>query len=332
MKTNAQHDEWYKLYRDKVSVCEIARRYGVHKQTVYSAFYRRDKDVCVGMVNRKYREDFFDVVDTDEKAYVLGLIMADGCVSRKNTVTIKLQIGDADLLKQISQILSPGYETITYEKNTAVYHVYSKVLSARIAELLRYKKTETMEYPKWLSPEMHGAFIRGVFDGDGSIGVRTARKRQMQINICSISEKFLSGIQRVLTDAGVTSCMQRERRVGKKTKMPQGFATCLHDMYRLVFSSHAGRVALFEFMYSKSTTLCMRRKFVLYKTYYDNAVRILAVKKPFFTDEQYRAFHARHLAGESVRSIARSLDVSNTMLFHNFKRLGLNRIRVTRRS
>ena len=57
---------------------------------------------------RKYKinEKFFSTIDTQEKAYVLGLLYADGYVNKLHTcITLALSEKDADILKKICGVL-----------------------------------------------------------------------------------------------------------------------------------------------------------------------------------------------------------------------------------
>lgn len=55
---------------------------------------------------RKYTidENYFDVIDTPNKAYILGLLYADGCnYPPQHRVKLELQEKDKDILEQINQ-------------------------------------------------------------------------------------------------------------------------------------------------------------------------------------------------------------------------------------
>ena len=51
--------------------------------------------------NRKYtlNENYFDIIDTQEKAYIVGLLFSDGCISEiNNAISISLKEEDKDIL------------------------------------------------------------------------------------------------------------------------------------------------------------------------------------------------------------------------------------------
>lgn len=59
-----------------------------------------------------YDENYFNVVDTKEKAYFLGLLYADGCnVNHPTTgeLSITLQEEDSYILEKFKQVLKSDY-------------------------------------------------------------------------------------------------------------------------------------------------------------------------------------------------------------------------------
>lgn len=52
------------------------------------------------------KEDIFDVINSEESAYILGFYIADGCISN-NKFIIALQEQDKEILEKIRDIMSP---------------------------------------------------------------------------------------------------------------------------------------------------------------------------------------------------------------------------------
>lgn len=88
-------------YSSLISIHKIAEKYKISPSTV-SAILKRNNVKIVGSekFNQKYtlNEHYFDTIDTQEKAYIIGLLMADGCV-HKNTISISLQEDDGYILE-----------------------------------------------------------------------------------------------------------------------------------------------------------------------------------------------------------------------------------------
>ena len=80
----------------------IGKIHGTVGMSVWNVLKRHG--VKVNKTNRKYTldESYFDQIDTEEKAYFLGLLYADGCnYEKKNTISIGLQDKDILILENL---------------------------------------------------------------------------------------------------------------------------------------------------------------------------------------------------------------------------------------
>lgn len=122
--------------------------------------------------NKTTFHDFFEKIDSEEKAYFLGLLMADGSVSSiRNTITISLKKEDLHIIETFRSILKNN-NIITKTKNNYRLVVYSKKM---VNDLIKLgcvdRKTYTNSQFPLISIDMINHFIRGYFDGDGHIGM-----------------------------------------------------------------------------------------------------------------------------------------------------------------
>lgn len=118
-------------------------------------------------VNRQY----FHVIESDVKAYLLGLLAADGAVSPAPTysVTLMLQFRDRMLIERFRDELG-GQLPITINRNTYAVTASSKEICS---DLARYgivpRKSSSYNWPEELPEEFAVPFILGYFDGDGTL-------------------------------------------------------------------------------------------------------------------------------------------------------------------
>lgn len=128
--------------------------------------------------------DFFETIDTETKAYWLGFIYADGCIVEDRQVNILLAGYEKDHLAKYKQALEAEHpieerwDTIR-DKNRPVriqHNVKIRVCSRKlVGDLIdkgcHSRKSTTLVFPtlKQVSEKMRRHFIRGYFDGDGSI-------------------------------------------------------------------------------------------------------------------------------------------------------------------
>jgi deoxyuridine 5'-triphosphate nucleotidohydrolase len=125
------------------------------------------------------RDDFFARVDSEAKAYLLGWIASDGSV-RKNTISIFIHEQDRNTLERLRDLLCVSLP-IKRTRNLVGFSINSSQIAADVCRLLDIKpgkKDAVISFPTLDSEELRWAFLRGVFDGDGSItSVAAAEKR-----------------------------------------------------------------------------------------------------------------------------------------------------------
>lgn len=137
--------------------------------------------------NRLLRHDYFETIDTEAKAYFLGLILADGSVSQKEDkrsqqISIGLHTQDADILKVFAKELR--YEGAFQTDNRGEGVITISFRSSKMAnDLAKYgivprKTYVTNHLPLDMIPaDLQPHFLRGFMDGDGSIYVSRSSLR-----------------------------------------------------------------------------------------------------------------------------------------------------------
>lgn len=139
-------------------------------------YYRKLRGVPLDKpFGRKYslNEHYFDVIDTPSKAYLLGILITDGCVWKPKShgsYYCKLAMADEDIIKFLKAELDANYPV----KFDILKRVYSITLCSKTLffSLKGYgiipNKTFYTIYPQNLNG-FDGDFIRGCLDGDGFI-------------------------------------------------------------------------------------------------------------------------------------------------------------------
>jgi len=120
MKSNKPCERVIKLsLNDRDSICtnyllgestkSLSKKYNVtQKAILYTLKNRRVIRRANNVERRKYdlHEDFFDVIDSQEKAYILGLLYADGSNNiKKSSIEITLTEKDKEILDRIAKII-----------------------------------------------------------------------------------------------------------------------------------------------------------------------------------------------------------------------------------
>lgn len=131
--------------------------------------------------SRKYtiNENYFDNIDTPNKAYILGLLWSDGCnYPPQHRVKLELQEKDKSILDKINIEIGSN-KPLTFNnlndknpnwQNTYRLDITNKHISDRLVELgMIQNKSLTIQFPEWLDAPLYAPFLRGVCDGDGHI-------------------------------------------------------------------------------------------------------------------------------------------------------------------
>lgn len=138
---------------------------------------------------RKYKinEHYFDQIDTEEKSYWLGFIMADGCV-HKNTLSIGLQSGDKGHIEKFrnsigsthkinTRLNKDGYsKSGTYSSRICVSNKYMVNVLKKIGIMER--KTYYAKPLNCIPEEFEKDFWRGMIDGDGHISIHKRFRKE----------------------------------------------------------------------------------------------------------------------------------------------------------
>ena len=94
--TENDYDDVVDMYLSGVAVDDIVKKYRVSNKTIYGILKLRNvKLLDYGEHSKIYtlNEHYFDVIDTCNKAYILGLLYADGCNTEKS-ITLSLKSCD----------------------------------------------------------------------------------------------------------------------------------------------------------------------------------------------------------------------------------------------
>ncbi len=169
---------------------------------------------CIKMYkeNTKYSfdESYFENVDTPEKAYWLGFIAADGCIAKGKTggsyrLRMCVEGKDVQHLEKFKRAINSDHKLYCYKKrNSYELSIFSKKV---FLDLIKYnitpKKSLTLEYPSNLPRELDRHFIRGYFDGDGTVFLHKSKYgSELCVGFCSGSFKFLVSLLDILKIKG----------------------------------------------------------------------------------------------------------------------------------
>ncbi len=189
------------------------------------------------MINKKY----FSKIDTHNKAYVLGLIAADGSV--KNKYTARIALRDKEILEDISIDIYQGENRVTQHKGNGMFclNLCSKDLVATLNNHgIIPNKTDKLEHVMDVSNEYYNSFVLGYLDGDGTVN---PKRKSESIKILG-TLNFLSVMSQKIKDLCAVE--------GK-------IYFCKNHLYRLEYSGSNKIKPFIKWLYS-GDSLCLSRK------------------------------------------------------------------------
>lgn len=179
----------------------------------------------------------FKTIDTQEKAYFVGLMYSDGCVTKLPKAVTKISMVEADLIKSLHKHFPFfSYAEVDYSKYNSNCQVqqlirssnrtlHSDLINLGILPRKSYENCELLKVPE-MDKSLIRHFIRGFFDGDGSIYDTVNRKGNYIVEMCSTSYKFINELQNILVELGLDARYRRKKK-GKNQKQS------LHVVYLL---------------------------------------------------------------------------------------------------
>lgn len=212
----------------------------------------------------KINEDYFKVIDSEEKAYMLGFIYADGNVSDSSKdkhyrLRITLENSDIKILNIFKNLL--GFEgdikvreLKSNQRDTRGYYICELSVSNKIliTDLVNLgvvpNKTFNIQFPS-IPQNLYKHFIRGFFDGDGSIYLRKDRPNGVNFEIGCASLPFITKIVNIFAN-------EKGIKLNVYTKK---------NMYILRVSQHKAR-ELLHWLY-RDSNIYLDRKYKLYKDF-----------------------------------------------------------------
>lgn len=216
-------------------------------------------------INRhKVNELYFDDINTEQKAYFLGLMFSDGSVSRTQ---FYLKMIDYDIVYKFKVALESDVEIITRNDNVPTHNTSYILLisSKRMCDVLSSwgctpNKTRTIRFPN-IEAKFYPHFIRGFFDGDGCIGL-DAKIYHCYFDIVSASKLFLEDIRPIITENAIT-----DGRIQKEKN---------YNIWHLRYNGHQ-IIKILDWLY-KDATVYLNRKYFKYTLLSSSKTGLIAGK------------------------------------------------------
>ncbi len=202
-------------------------------------------------------------------AYVLGFIVADGSLikNKRGACFLELTSTDKEIIYKIRRVLQSNLAIGEYQPRNKNYkrryriQIGSKKIFGDLLKLgITQNKSKTIKLPK-IPQDYFADFLRGYFDGDGSVNVCLYKKKSHKKPSIILSCGFVSGSK---------SLLKKIRKILLSRGIVRGGTLYYYDNgYRLWFSINDSS-SLFGFMYGKlSSDLFLKRKKKVFEKFFD---------------------------------------------------------------
>ncbi len=239
-----------KRYKEGNSVASIARELHIDRHRLSKELKQHNVEVSRTSSKYKYNESFFVDINTEEKAYWLGFMYADGYVSEKDT---KFELGlkgeDLGHVEKFRDTIVPGKPVHIRKKDGScrLNGTNKNITLSLIEKGCIPNKSKTLQFPDEEVVPVHlmRHFLRGFFDGDGCIHI-SQRGQQVASWTCG-SECFIKSLRKFL-----------ERTLNLPRTSISGKRGCLD--YR-----HHGdsAITVLQYLYD-GCSVCLDRKYAIY--------------------------------------------------------------------
>jgi len=245
MKKSIQSNEEHnviKLYQSGLSCQKISKLYKCSQATIANYLVKNNIARRSNLINSRrlnINKDFFKDIDQEKKAYLLGFIFADGSISKsKYYLALALAEKDKEIIDLLQESIYPdkqptlSYRTIKNKKGLSKRYVKLSISSKEICtDLINLgcfpNKTLKVRFPK-IRKNLYRHFIRGYFDGDGTI---TFARNRPFVNIIGNIE-FLKPIQNILKQE-IAIKKKKIFRSSKKNKLCVLALSSVNDVYKM---------------------------------------------------------------------------------------------------
>ncbi|SRR6266487_2365457 len=241
--------EVIRLYQQGMSTSKIAEQLGMWQPTAYNIVKRSGIEMrSTSEANARYLRDehVFDEINTEDAAYWLGFIAADGTV-RKEALKITLSGVDVGHLQKFAAWISPSRPVHEEQmkgrtKTICTIKIGSQYLVQQLASFgIMPNKTYIMkELPVLHQHPIMNDFLmkhwlRGYVDGDGYISsARNRNGTRNRIEITAYSKELLSEIQERFvqaTGAGSVSILPNHDRAWRYVKCGKEVRRIVNYLY-----------------------------------------------------------------------------------------------------
>lgn len=195
-------DQVLELYNKGKNCNQISKILGHNRHHIKQLLEKNGHIVKNACIKYDVDETFFEKIDNQNKAYMLGFFYTDGN-NGGNHIKIQLQKEDSYILERFAELMGytgplsqiPPPKKFPHRKSQVEFRVTRTKLADQLTKLgCMPAKSLIIKFPssKIVPNHLLSHFVRGYFDGDGSVSFQKNRVQSMSI---TSTDTFLNDLQ-----------------------------------------------------------------------------------------------------------------------------------------
>lgn len=215
MNKKEVNDEYIiELYKNGKTLKEISllighKSYGPTRRVLKNNGFNLKLQIGKNTRKKKVNEEYFDVIDSSDKAYILGWIISDGYI---NNYKLTFCLKDLEIIQKIKNRMESDHKithsTFFDKRTNKNYNRYFlQISSKKIVNSLKNLGIHTVKSFTATLPiipyNLYSHLIRGIFDGDGYAGKSIINEKIKLRFSLIISERIYVEIEKILNNEGI---------------------------------------------------------------------------------------------------------------------------------
>lgn len=202
--TKEQINEIKYKYSMSIPLIELQKEYKISYDRIKNILKDCQEISSSKRINPNLKEDYFTIIDSQEKAYWLGWIISDGSITyqpEKSKFQLELTIKKEDekILHLLETDLGVKDKVYLSQEKYSRFSLGSKKIVTDLINLgITQNKTFTVSVPSF-DEKYNSSFLRGLFDGDGGFTsyICSNGQKQMELSFCG-NENIISWVSQTL--------------------------------------------------------------------------------------------------------------------------------------
>jgi len=248
--------EIVEYYKSKpMTIDDVAKKFSYSNPTIIKILnsFKVKRYKKAQLFSPNFNEKYFETIDTEKKAYFLGLIIADGCIysskGKSPMLCLSLKNEDKYIIEELKRELNSNKSIVNCKGCSSIQFLSTKLINDLKKYGLSENKSTHEVFPTNIKPELMHHLIRGLFDGDGNYNFISRKGRKVHhkcIRLCG-GKELLSDLIKYLYDNLNIDKINISEGNGK-------------NLYTISYAKNESLFKLINYMFSDATIFLKRKK------------------------------------------------------------------------